>query len=182
MAISVVLLRGINVGRHRRVTMADLRAALATAGYPDVETYVQSGNVLVTTRVGAERLSKDVEGALHEELGLEIDAIVRTGAQLRTVVAGNPFLARGLPTSSLHVGFAKKKPARAAVAALAERDFGRDRATVVGADVYLCYPDGQGRSKLSGAALEKVLGVPITVRNWNVTTALAEKVATERAS
>jgi len=82
-----------------------------------------------------------------------------------------------VPTSSLHVGYAKKKPARAAMAALAERDFGRDRAIVEGADVYLCYPDGQGRSTMSGAALEKILGVPITVRNWNVTTALAERAS-----
>jgi uncharacterized protein (DUF1697 family) len=65
----------------------------------------------------------------------------------------------------------------AAVAALAARDFGRDRATVVGSDVYLCYPGGQGRSKMSGAVLEKLLGVPITVRNWNITTALAERAS-----
>ena len=77
----------------------------------------------------------------------------------------------------MHVGFCKAKPTAAAVRALADRDFGRDRATVAGADVYLCYPDGQGRSKMSGAALEKLLGVAITVRNWNVTTALAEKAA-----
>jgi len=177
MAISVVLLRGINVGRHRRVTMADLRAALAAAGYAEVETYVQSGNLLVTTRVGAARLGTDVERALRASVGLDIDAIVRTGAQLRKILTANPFLADGVPTSSLHVGYAKTKPAPAAAAALAERDFGRDRAVVKGADVYLCYPDGQGRSKMSGAALEKILGVPITVRNWNVTTALAERAS-----
>jgi uncharacterized protein (DUF1697 family) len=182
MAVSVVLLRGINVGRHRRVTMADLRAALASAGYPDVETYLQSGNLLVTTRVGAERLSTDVERALQASLGLDISAIVRSGAQLRKILAANPFLAERTPPSSLHVGYAKAKPTRAAVAALAERDFGRDRATVNGADVYLCYPDGQGRSKMSGAALEQALGVPITVRNWNVTTALAERASPDRAS
>jgi uncharacterized protein (DUF1697 family) len=182
MPVSVVLLRGVNVGRHRRVTMADLRAALATAGYPDVATHVQSGNLLVTTRVGAARLSRDVETALRAQLGLDIDAIVRTAAQLRAVLAANPFLAEGLPTPALHVGYAKRKPARAAATALAERDFGRDRAVVSGADVYLCYPDGQGRSKMTGATLEKILGVPITVRNWNVTTALAERAAAPRPS
>jgi uncharacterized protein (DUF1697 family) len=175
MAISVVLLRGINVGRHRRVMMADLRAALAVAGYPDVETYVQSGNLLVKTRVGAARLTTDVEAALRADLGLDVDAIVRTGPQLRKVLAANPFLAEQVPTNTLHVGFCKSKPTATAVRALAPRVFGRDRARVVGADVYVCYPDGQGRSKMSGATLEKLLGVPITVRNWNVTTALAER-------
>jgi uncharacterized protein (DUF1697 family) len=175
MAISVVLLRGINVGRHRRVTMADLRASLARAGYPDVETYVQSGNLLVETRISAARLAAEVEAALHADLGLDVDAVVRTGAQLRKVLAANPFVGEGLATSALHVGYCKSKPARAGIHALATRDFGRDRATVVGADVYLCYPDGQGRSKMSGAVLEKLLGVPITVRNWNVTSALAER-------
>jgi uncharacterized protein (DUF1697 family) len=175
MAISVVLLRGINVGRHRRVTMADLRTSLARAGYPDVETYVQSGNLLVKTRVDAARLAADVEAALHVDLGLDIDAVVRTGSQLQKVLAANPFLGEGVPTSALHVGYCKTKPARAAVDAFAARDFGRDRATVVGADVYLCYPDGQGRSKMSGVALETALGVPITVRNWNVTTALTQR-------
>ena len=177
MAISVVLLRGVNVGRHRRVTMADLRAAMAAAGYPDVETHVQSGNLLVSTSVRTARLAADVEAALRAELGLEVDAIVRTGAQLRKVLTANPFLAEGGPTNALHVGFAKVKPTPAAVRALAERDFGRDRATVVGAEVYLCYPDGQGRSKMSGVTLEKILGVPITVRNWNVTTALAQRAS-----
>src|SRR6476659_7811060 len=169
MPISVVLLRGINVGRHRRVTMADLRASLAGAGYPDVETYVQSGNLLVETRVGAARLSAAVEGALRADLGLDVDAVVRTGTQLRKVVAANPFLAEKLPTNALHFGFCKSKPSAAAVRALADRDFGRDRATAAGTEVYLCYPDGQGRSNMSGAAIEKILGVPMTVRNWNVT-------------
>jgi uncharacterized protein (DUF1697 family) len=182
MAISVVLLRGINVGRHRRVTMADLRASLAAAGYPDVETYVQSGNLLVNTRVAAARLTSDVERTLRSDLGLDIDVVVRTGAQLRTVLARRPFRSERLPTSALHFGFAKRKPSTAAIRALAALDFGRDRATVVGSDVYLCYPNGQGRSKMSGAALEKALGVPITVRNWNVTTALAQKAGMERAS
>src|SRR5262245_37201073 len=168
MATSVVLLRGVNVGAHRRVTMADLRTAMTGAGYPDVETYVQSGNLLVNTSVGASRLSTDVEAALRTDLGLDVDAIVRTAAQLRRLLGANPYLAERVPTKALHVGYAKTKPKPAAVRALAERDFGRDRATVVGADVYLCYPDGQGRSKMSGAALEKILGVPITVRNWNV--------------
>ena len=177
MAISVVLLRGINVGRHRRVTMADLRASLAAAGYPGVETYVQSGNLLVETRVGAKRLGNDVEAALHADLGLDVDAIVRTGAQLRSVVSKNPYLAEGVATSALHAGYCKSKPTAAAARALADRDFGSDRATVVGSDVYLCSPNGQGRSKMSGAAIEKVLGVPITIRNWNVTTALAERAS-----
>jgi len=177
MAISVVLLRGINVGRHRRVTMADLRAALGAAGYPDVETYVQSGNLLVNTRVGAARLTADVEAALRTDLGLDVDAVVRTGSQLGKVLTANPLLADRVPTSTLHFGFCKAKPTAAAVRALADRDFGRDRATVVGSDVYLCYPDGQGRSKMSGATLEKLLGVAITVRNWNVTTALAERAS-----
>jgi uncharacterized protein (DUF1697 family) len=182
MAISVVLLRGINVGRHRRVTMADVRASLVDAGYPEVETYLQSGNVLVDSKVGTARLTADIEAALHADLDLDIDVVVRTGSQLRTVVARNPFLAEGVPTSALHVGFGKAKPSRAGVQALAARDLGRDRATVVGSDVYLCYPDGQGRSKLSGTTLEKLLGVPITVRNWNVTTALMERAGAERAS
>ena len=175
MAISVVLVRGINVGRHRRVTMGDLRASLAGAGYPTVETYVQSGNLLVETRVGAARLGADVEAALRADLGLDIDAIVRTGAQLRNALSTNPYVAERVPTSALHIGFCKSKPTAASARALAERDFGRDRATVVGAEVHLCYPDGQGRSKMGGAAIEKVLGVAITIRNWNVTSALAER-------
>src|SRR5262245_1195729 len=157
--------------------MAEIRASLADVGYPDVETYVQSGNLLVQTRAGVARLTADIEAALHADLGLDVDAIVRTGAQLRAVVSKNPYLAEPVPTSALHVGFCKSKPTATATRALADRDFGRDRATVAGTEAYLCYPEGQGRSKMSGAALEKVLGVPITVRNWNVTTALAERAS-----
>jgi uncharacterized protein (DUF1697 family) len=180
-AVLVALLRGINVGKHRRVAMADLRAVLGEAGYTDVKTHLQSGNVLLGTRERRSQVvEQSIEKTLKAELDLEIDVIVRTASELAKVSKNNPFLVSGSDPATLHVAFLKSRPTAAAARALTGADFGRDEFLLRAAELYLRFPDGYGRSKMTAAFFERALRVPITVRNWNVVTKLAELAAADR--
>lgn len=176
----VVLLRAVNVGGSGRMTMADLRAAIGGNGFPDATTYLQSGNVVLTAPGPADAIAAAVEAAIATELGFATHAMVRTAAQMRAIAATSPFPDEGDP-SRIGFGFCKTRPTAGAVAALAARDFGRDRAIALGTECALWYPDGMGRSKMTGTALERVLGVPITVRNARVTAALADLATQPRS-
>jgi uncharacterized protein (DUF1697 family) len=176
----VALLRGINLGPRNRIAMADLRAVVASAGLDDVATHIQTGNVLVTSAPNrADAVEGAIKGAIRTELGLEIEVIVRTAAQLRRIVKGNPFLAKGAEPPTLYVGFLKARPAAPNARRLEGTDFGDDELALKGTEVYLRFAHGFGRSKLGGPTLERTLEVPLTVRNWKVVNALAD-LATQR--
>jgi uncharacterized protein (DUF1697 family) len=176
----VALLRGINLGPRNRIAMADLRTAVASAGFDDVATHIQTGNVLVTSAPNrAAAVEAAIKDAIRTELGLEIEVIVRTAVQLRRIVNGNPFLAKGADLPTLYVGFLKARPTDVNARKLEDTDFGDDELALKGAEVYLRFGHGFGRSKLGGPILERTLGVPLTVRNWNVVSALVD-LATQR--
>ncbi|HEY4868864.1 MAG TPA: DUF1697 domain-containing protein, partial [Candidatus Dormibacteraeota bacterium] len=91
----VALLRGINVGRNKRLAMSDLRALLEALGYGDVRTHLQSGNAIFTTGRGAEsKLEQQISARISADLGLDVSVLVRTSAELAAVAAGNPFVER----------------------------------------------------------------------------------------
>jgi uncharacterized protein (DUF1697 family) len=168
-------LRAINLGNQRRVPMADLRAALSDAGYTEVGTHLQSGNVVLST---GNRSSAAVERALEElvtrAFGFEAAVMVRSAGQLAKVTRNNPLLQRGGDTGGLHVAFLKSRPSAVAARALAGHEFGRDEFVLRGAELYLRYPDGVARSNMSPPLFERTLGTPATVRTWRVVTKVAE--------
>ncbi|HET8673989.1 MAG TPA: DUF1697 domain-containing protein [Thermoleophilaceae bacterium] len=170
----VALLRGVNLAAHNRVAMADLRRVLTDAGFSDVATHLQSGNAIFGARQrSSAAVEKAVEKVLSSELGLDIDVMVRTAAELAAVVEGTPYPAG----KTLYVAFLKSEPQPEAVAALEPARFEPERFELRGRELYLHYPNGYGRTKMGGAYFERVLKVPATVRNWNVTSALAELAA-----
>jgi uncharacterized protein (DUF1697 family) len=171
----VALLRGINLGARNKVSMADLRALFVTLGSEDVETYVQSGNVVFKSRVSdATELTETIEAQIRRDLGLGVTVLVRTDAQLRKLVAANPFAEQEADPRKLHVTFLAARPERARVRELDPNQFEPDEFRVIDQDVCLYCPNGYGRSKLSNAYFEKQLGVAATTRNWNTVTKLAE--------
>ena len=175
MATYVALLRGINLGSRNRVSMPDLRELFLALGSEDVETYVQSGNVVLesSTRSPA-KLTAAVEERIAGGLGLEVTVILRTKKQLAKLVSGNPFSKGEKEPTKLHITFLAAKPAAARVRDLDPKYGEPDEFRVVGQDVYLHTPGGYGRSKLSNAYFERRLGVPATTRNWKTVTKLAE--------
>lgn len=154
----VVLLRGVNVGGHRRVPMADLRTALEAAGLRGVRTHLQSGNAVLD----AEGSEADVEAAarqvLADDLGVPCDVMVRSAADLRAVADRNPWPERTAEPTLLHVLFLSAPVPHD----LAARYVGPDEEVLVdGREVWVWYGAGAGRSRLVLDA-----GVPATARNW----------------
>jgi len=141
-----------------------------------VQTHVQSGNVFFRSRRAAAELERTIEKGIEAELGLDIRVLVRTKAQLAKLVRENPFLDGARAAKALYVTFLAKTPARSRVRELDTNAFEPDTFEVAGREVYLHFPNGYGRSKLSNAYFEKRLDVAATTRNWNTVTSLAELV------
>lgn len=170
----VALLRGINLGAHNKISMADLRTLFEAVGADDVTTYVQSGNVIFRSPDSAAALGPAVERQISDRLGLDVTVLVRTKTQLAAVADGNPFAGRERDSTKLHVTFLAEEPERERVRDLDPPPSKRDEFRVVGREIYLHCPDGYGRSKLTNAFFEKRLGVAATTRNWKTVTKLAE--------
>lgn len=165
----IALLRAVNVGGARKIAMAALRSFAAEIGLGDPRTLLQSGNLVFSTD-GAEPevLERTLEKEAEDRLGLSTTFLVRTAAEWRGVVSGNPFTdeARDDP-SHLVTLFTREAPSASEVHALEQAIRGREVIHAVGRQVYAVYPDGIGRSKLTHAVIERALGSPCTGRNWN---------------
>jgi uncharacterized protein (DUF1697 family) len=168
MAGWVALLRGINVGGRSTVPMAGLRGLFEDAGFTSVRTFINSGNVLFE---GTKPDRAALEQAVQETFGVPSTVVLRTFAQLRKVAGAHPF---GRDTSKSFVAFLADRPAKGAAGRLAELEAGADVYELHGRELFLRYPRGLAQAKLTGARLERALGVPATVRNWNTITKLAE--------
>jgi uncharacterized protein (DUF1697 family) len=172
------LLRGINVGRNKRIGMADLRALVEGLGHGSVRTHLQSGNVVFESPKRSDRALGDaIEQAIASELGMDVTVIVRRSDELAAVVAASPFGRRTDDPKQIHVAFLSEKPKAAAVKGFGIEEFAPDEMTIVGREAHLLYPKGYARTKLTNAVLEKRLGVRATSRNWRTVTALADLTA-----
>ncbi|HEY2935636.1 MAG TPA: DUF1697 domain-containing protein [Gaiellaceae bacterium] len=171
----VALLRGINLGSRNRVLMAELRRVFEDAGCSSVSTYIQSGNVLFTSRASDRtRLAPRLERAVDDAFGVSAAVVLRTFEELGEVAQSHPF---GADTSKTHVVFLAGKPDAGQVRALADLDVAPDEVEVVGSDVFLRFPNGIQGARLTGALLERTIGVAGTMRNWRTVTKLAELAA-----
>jgi uncharacterized protein (DUF1697 family) len=173
MANRVALLRGINIGPRRRVSMPDLRALIEGLGHTDVETLVQSGNVVFTSRAAPATLERKLEEEIERQLGVDPKVVVRTRDELAAAIEANPFDVPANP-KDLHVTFLSGEPGAAARETLEATDFGPDRLAFHGREIYLLYDDGMGRSELAKQLARAKLGVVATDRNWNTVTQLLE--------
>jgi len=162
-----LLLRGVNVGRDNSLSMADLRAMLASIGCTNVQTYVQSGNAVFGTKLGTASLSKAIEGALERYMGRPIATTLRTYTQMSAIVDANPFADVATNPACLCVTFLSVSPTKSEVAPLHARDFAPELFRVSGKEIYTWHPNGQGRSPLAAALGKLRLAGAVTTRNWN---------------
>jgi uncharacterized protein (DUF1697 family) len=183
MGVVIGLLRGVNVGGHHKVPMADLRALCESLKLRDARTYVQSGNVVFRTAVKELRpLAKRMEDALEKQFGFRPAVMLRTTSDFREVVRRNPFAKRtGLDPAKMVVSFLTCEPEAEAREKVHAMKFDPEEVRIEGCEMYLYFPIGIGVSKLSMAALDRALKVSGTARNWNsVTKVLALAEAMER--
>ena len=170
----VALLRGINLAGRNKVAMPALRTLVEGLGYDDVATYIQSGNVIFTTGDSAAKVRAALEEAIAKEFGIDVVVVVRTRAELKKVVDGNPYAKELKDDRLVHVAFLAGKPTAAKVKALTSGDWGADAVAVKGAEAYIHTPNGYGRANVNNTVVEKRLGVAGTARNWRTTLKLLE--------
>jgi len=170
----IVLLRGINLGSTNRVAMPNLRSALEAAGFEDVATYVQSGNVVLSSSDSVAKVGRAVERLIEKEFGLEIPVVVRTRAQVAAVVKRNPLGKVAKNPKRYQVSFLEKKPTAALMRRLEAVAAPTERVVSAGREIYAWHPEGVARSKLWAALAGKDLGVTATARNWTTVTTLLE--------
>jgi uncharacterized protein (DUF1697 family) len=170
----ILLLRGINIGPNRRVAMPKLREALAAAGMKDVETYVQSGNVVVSSRKSPDNLARETQRAIADEFGFDVDVVARTRDELADVVKRNPLGDVADNPKRYQVSFLSEQPDPDVVADLAKLALESERLVADGRELYAWHPEGVARSKLWAALAGKKLGVTATARNWTTVTTLLE--------
>jgi uncharacterized protein (DUF1697 family) len=168
----IVLLRGINVGAHKRIAMPALRDALAEAGFEGVRTYVQSGNVVLSSDLAPERLARKVEKLIVDRFGLEVDVVVRTRDELAEVVARDPLGDVAREPKRYQVSFLSAEPDAALVDELAALAAGKERFVAIGRELYAWHPDGAARSRLWNRLAGQGLGVTATARNWRTVSKL----------
>jgi uncharacterized protein (DUF1697 family) len=173
----IALLRGVNVGGHRKVPMGLLRRLAEGARLTDVETYIQSGNLVFTFQGAASAAADRLRKAIATEVGFAVDVVVRTAVQWERDVTGNPFsdAAKERP-NLLHLALSATPLAAGAAAALCARAGPEERIEQRGEVLWIDFGKGVGKSRLTPAVLDLAAGSPLTLRNWNTVLKLADLV------
>ncbi|MGG6312302.1 DUF1697 domain-containing protein [Paenibacillus macerans] len=188
MTIRIALLRGINVGGKNIVKMAELKRSLTDHGFKEVQTYIQSGNILFDSDEREGELRLRMEQLIRQDFGLDVPVVLRTAAELRAAAAGCPFTAEEISAAeataageSLYVAFLSDKPSTEALARFAAYANDKEQFHAAGREVFLLFMDSVRNSKLA-ANLQK-LDASATVRNWktvNKLISLAEGLETQK--
>lgn len=161
----VALLRGINVGAHKRIAMTDLRELLASRGYGEVRTLLQSGNVVLQADAEPESLVTKLEREIAERFAVDTPVVVRTREQLQAIVERDPLHEIVVQDKLYQVSFLSAEPAREAIERIEALDFGSERFVHAGREIYAWHPGGIHNSPLARSLTDKRLGVVTTARN-----------------
>ena len=169
MPLRIALLRGVNLGGHKAVKMAALRECLIGLGCDEVQTLLQSGNVVFRGGRGSgPALERWLEGEVETQLGVRTDIFVRTPEEWEALIEANPFPAEAKhdPARLIAMCF-KTRPTSSAVDSLRSAIAGPERIHAVGRELYIVYSNGQGQSRLTTGLIDSKLGIRGTARNWN---------------
>ena len=174
MSVYISLLRAINVGGSKIISMDILCDIFTGLGFTYVRTYLQSGNVVFeSSEQDRSLLVKQIESRIERICGYQVNVFIRQAHDLQHILANNPFLemVNGEP-NKLHVSFLYQTPLEAAWSKLVVPNNIPDKFARGDMAIYLYFPNGFAKAKITSIYLEKTLGVPITNRNWNTVNAL----------
>jgi uncharacterized protein (DUF1697 family) len=174
MPIYVSMLRGINVGGHKRIKMDQLRQSFEALGFEQVKTYIQSGNVVFKTgKTSPAALSNKIEERFLKDFGFPASVISRTADEMSKAIKNNPFLKRrGIDPEKLHVMFLSAVPGPAALEKLADLTAAPDQSLRSGQEIYFYLPNGVSQSVLMKNPVDRILAVVTTTRNWKTVNSL----------
>ena len=168
MPVYVALLRGINLGGHKKIKMDELRASLAAMGFAEVKTYIQSGNVVFkAAKISDKALSRKIEASILSNFGHSVSVIIRTAEEIQQVISNNPFLKEpDVDPTKLHVMFLSEPPAQSAVKELETFVLKPDQFRSLNKELYFYLPNGVAESAVMKKPIDRVLAIPTTMRNW----------------
>jgi uncharacterized protein (DUF1697 family) len=164
----IALLRGINIGPHKRMQMEALRACCDARGLKRVKTCIHSGNLVLGAAMSGTALSNKLAKGIRDEFGFSVEVIARTREQIAEIIQNNPFAGKsGIDPAKLHIAFLSEAPTAAGLKKLQEFTRAPDRARCSGSEIYFYFPNGVSGSSLWKHPLDRVLSVVTTLRNWN---------------
>ena len=173
MTTFIGMIRGVNVGGHKKLPMAALKALCDSLKLTSAKTHLNSGNVVFqSTRKDRPQLRRDLEDAIRKKIGIDVKVILRTPDEIRCAMTANPFPKRD--PSRLLIMFLEGEPSDGAMEALREAHAGPEKMHFAGQELVIDYVNGVGRSKLTNAVIERKLAVAGTARNWNTVSRLLE--------
>jgi uncharacterized protein (DUF1697 family) len=171
----IALMRGINVSGHNKIPMPELRALCADLGWGDVQSYIQSGNLIFRADAAPDALEAELERAITGRFGLTIPVIIRGADAWPGYVAGNPFPDESAREPNLVMLTLSKAPPKAdAAERLRERAVSGERIAQAADAIWVHYAAGVAPSKLSPALFDRLVGSSVTARNWRTTLKLGE--------
>jgi uncharacterized protein (DUF1697 family) len=174
-ATFIALLRGINVSGRNKIPMLELRSLCGEIGWRDVQTYIQSGNLVFKASGPPARLEVELERALEGRFGLSIHTIVRAATDWPAYVKSNPYPGESkTEPNRVMLALSKIPPKQEAVEKLRERLAKGEHIVQVADALWLHYGGGVAKSKLSPALLDRLVGSPVTTRNWRTVLKLNE--------
>jgi uncharacterized protein (DUF1697 family) len=177
---SLALLRGINLGPRNKIAMSDLAGIFNQAGCGDVRTYILSGNVIFKASSELSgRLPDLIKAQIEKRFGYKVPMMLRKVGEMRAVIRNNPFLKEGAAEDILHVMFLADLPKPSAVKSLDPDRSPPNRFIVRGKEVYLLFPHGFARNKLTSSYFDSKLGTIGTVRTWRTVIKLLELMVNE---
>ncbi|MBR9923251.1 MAG: DUF1697 domain-containing protein [Bacteroidetes bacterium] len=163
----IVLLRGINVSGQKKIKMADLRKLLGENGFPGVQTYIQSGNIILESTADPKKVGEKVSALIRKQYDFEVPALVRRPSDFEKLIQENPFAKD--PENDpkcFYVTFLDDKPTQELVDRLKEESHPPEEWEIDGKDIYFHSPKGYGRAKMNNNYFERKLKTGATTRNW----------------
>jgi len=172
----IALLRGINVGGNKIIKMQELKSMFQSLQFGNVRTYIQSGNVVFESmEVSSSRIGEVIEKEIKATFGFDVSVMIRTSEELESTLANNPFdLSEEEEFKRLYVSFLAAEPSASSLEKLRSYEGGPDRLRIVGKEMYVLYEISVSKSALFKVSMDKLLGMPVTARNWNTVNKLAE--------
>jgi len=174
MPVYIALLRGINIGPHKRMKMEKLRASCEALGFKNIRTYIQSGNVVCQAgNLSSDGAAKKIESQIVKDFGFSADVIARTADEIKQVLEANPLLKeRGLDSEKFHVVFLPEVPSSESIKKLESIVLAPDKVRHQGKEIYFYFPNGVSGSSIWKHNLDRVLGISGTMRNWRTVNTL----------
>ena len=175
----IALLRGINVGGHKKIKMAELKEHLKTLNFEQVSTYIQSGNIVFNSpNDSIHDLEEQIHEMILEQYGFDVPVIIKTAKELKHVIDHHPYIDHpSYDIDRTYITYLNKAPDPSLIKQLAATDFSPEEYVIDQANIHFYSPKGYGKAKMNNNLFENKLKVKATTRNWKTTLKLLEMAA-----